>query len=248
MKESAAYSRMGPVQVICLRNWTKPYPLHNHVSVYTTGLVIRGKAALTLAGREIQTEAGEAFIVFPYEPHALSPLGPMDMVSLCLPKEIAGRDAAGLKTLIQVVIRSLREEGTLQAEDDAAFSRVLGNAFTPSEAARERGEAPFVARVRRFLECSPETRVSLRQFAEDASVCEDHLIRKFKKQVGLTPRYFQIQNRVRRAQLLLEQKIPISEAALSVGFYDQSHFDRYFRHFLGISPRDYVKACKTPPE
>ena len=32
----------------------------------------------------------------------------------------------------------------------------------------------------------------------------------------------------------------------AAGFFDQSHLIKHFRHFLGISPKDYVKACNTP--
>lgn len=70
------------------------------------------------------------------------------------------------------------------------------------------------------------------------------LYREFKKQVGLTPHHFKIQNRIRKVQhMLLENKqASITEVALAMGFYDQSHFIKSFKKIVGLSPCQYVNA------
>lgn len=51
--------------------------------------------------------------------------------------------------------------------------------------------------------------------------------------------------RLNRACALLRaspsQKLPIQEIALSLGFYDASHFSNMFRRHFGVSPRQYRK-------
>lgn len=54
-----------------------------------------------------------------------------------------------------------------------------------------------------------------------------NLIRIFKHEVGLTPHQFLLQNRIRKAQRLLETSATITEVALATGFCDQSHFIRH---------------------
>jgi AraC-like DNA-binding protein len=246
MKESALYSHIGWIEVIRLYDWEKPYPLHNHVSVYTIGLIIKGKMSLTLDSRENQIREGEAFFVPPYIPHALYPIGAIDMISLCFSKHPADADRARLKHSMIFEVKNLCRKGLFQPKDESALSDVLKSSALSAIIASERDETSFIASVRNFLERTPEAQIKGRQLAERFAVCEDHMIREFKKKLGLTPHYFQIQNRIRKAQVLLEQGVPISEAALAVGFYDQSHFVKYFQRFLGMPPRDYVKACKTP--
>ncbi|NLK95282.1 MAG: AraC family transcriptional regulator [Clostridiales bacterium] len=56
----------------------------------------------------------------------------------------------------------------------------------------------------------------------------------------LTPHYFQIQNRIRKSQLLLQQGYSVVFTASEIGFYDQSHFVKSFRKVFGISPLEYI--------
>jgi AraC-like DNA-binding protein len=248
MKELALYSRLGAVQVIHLQNWAKPYPLHNHVSVYTIGLVVGGEVALTLNCREERIGTGQVFIIPPYAPHSLRPIGALDMVSFCVPKNLTATGDTRLDNTIRFTAKILCRNNILRPEEKISLYRALANDKSLQSVDLNLNETNFVTCVRDFLENSPETQIKVSHLAEKVSVCQSHMIREFKKALGLTPHYFQIQNRVRRAQSLLEQGVPISEAALAVGFYDQSHFVKYFRHFLGMPPRDYVKACQEPLE
>lgn len=84
--------------------------------------------------------------------------------------------------------------------------------------------------------------------ARAALVSKYQLIRAFKREAGLTPHQFQIQNRVRKAQRLLEGTATMTEAALAAGFCDQSHFIRHFKRLVGLTPTEYKLAYGgTPP-
>jgi AraC-like DNA-binding protein len=72
-----------------------------------------------------------------------------------------------------------------------------------------------------------------------------HYIRRFRKIAGLTPNRFRIQNRIRKAQQMLRDGRPITEAALDVGFYDQSHFSKYFKRIVGVSPKEYISSLRN---
>lgn len=105
---------------------------------------------------------------------------------------------------------------------------------------------PPVEALRRRLEQRPEQKLSLDEMARAACLSKYHLIRVFRRQTGLTPHQFQLQNRVRRAQRLLAagpDALPAAEAALAAGFCDQSHLVRCFERLVGLSPRAYRAAC-----
>ena len=72
-----------------------------------------------------------------------------------------------------------------------------------------------------------------------------YLIRKCKRNFGLTPHKFHLQNRIRKAQTLLFTNKSVTEASMDTGFYDQSHFDRAFKNIVGISPTEYLASSKT---
>jgi transcriptional regulator GlxA family with amidase domain len=65
------------------------------------------------------------------------------------------------------------------------------------------------------------------------------LIRNFTKQRGITPYQYLETIRVNYAKQLLEQGIEPIEAAGQAGFTDQSHFTKFFKNFIGATPKQY---------
>ena len=80
--------------------------------------------------------------------------------------------------------------------------------------------------------------------ARDLYISKYYLIRKCKRNFGLTPHKFHLQNRIRKAQDLLFTNKSVTEASMDTGFYDQSHFDRAFKNIVGISPTEYLASSK----
>lgn len=48
-----------------------------------------------------------------------------------------------------------------------------------------------------------------------------------------------IDQRIERARRLLEQGLPLADAALQLGFSDQSHFQRAFKQRVAATPGEY---------
>lgn len=90
----------------------------------------------------------------------------------------------------------------------------------------------------------PEASISIADMSDEICVSSFHMIRQFKKEMGLTPHQFQIQCRVRKAQKMLLSDRTIAEVALDTGFCDQSHFVRCFKKIIGMTPASYQKAVK----
>ena len=79
--------------------------------------------------------------------------------------------------------------------------------------------------------------LSSQRLADMLNVSDAHLMRMFKKTVGIPLRRYRNWHRLAAAaQLWLTRDINISHAALSVGFSDTPHFNRYFKQSLGMSP------------
>ena len=77
-----------------------------------------------------------------------------------------------------------------------------------------------------------------------AQISPYHFIRLFKKATDKTPHQYILQQRIEKAQYLLQHEINlnISEIAATVGFCDQSHFTKYFKRITGVTPRQYSRT------
>ena len=65
------YYRSEKLEIIHLQNKAFTYNEHNHVSVYTIGLVLKGEITLKCDGKDTPYPAHEFFITAPYRVHAL---------------------------------------------------------------------------------------------------------------------------------------------------------------------------------
>lgn len=79
------------------------------------------------------------------------------------------------------------------------------------------------------------------ELAAIAQMSPYHFIRLFRKATGKTPHQYVLEQRITKAQYLLQHReISISETAAIVGFCDQSHLTKYFRRITGVTPRQYI--------
>lgn len=105
---------------------------------------------------------------------------------------------------------------------------------------------------------NPQTRLPQRQLRQVIDYINDHLTedlgltklavlvhmsphyfsRLFKQFTGLSPHQYVIRSRVERARkLLLLEKLSIAEIACHVGFANQSHLNRHFKRWFGVTPK-----------
>lgn len=246
MKPEIGYLRdrgSGMELIVCLRSRLS-YLLHNHVSVFTLGMVLEGAPGVALGGDPRVYCQGGAFLIPPYLPHSIQARGPYSLLSLCVDKtRAAGRDPEGLREDALALLRGC----ALEPEADwSGLLELLDCLPALARSLPPEGESP-IERVKRALERHPEDRLSVDEMAARAFASKYDLVRAFKREVGLTPHQFQLQNRVRKAQRLLEQAGSVAEAALDAGFFDQSHLVKQFKRAVGLTPADYRAACGRLP-
>ena len=95
-------------------------------------------------------------------------------------------------------------------------------------------------RVREYVEVHLGESIDLSMLAGVAGLSVHHFARQFKQSAGVTPHVYLTQKRVERAQeMLVQTGLSLAEIAFAVGFFDQGHLARHFRHMLGTTPREF---------
>ena len=101
------------------------------------------------------------------------------------------------------------------------------------------GERPAVRLVREYLEENYHKNVSIKTLAALTGLSPNYLVTAFRSEVGLPPHCYQMQVRVRHAKEDLYTHKSLTQVALDIGFYDQSHFNRWFKRLVGVTPKSY---------
>jgi AraC family L-rhamnose operon transcriptional activator RhaR len=82
--------------------------------------------------------------------------------------------------------------------------------------------------------------LTLGDLAEQLSIAEAYLVRRFKAATGLPPMAWLNRLRAERAAaLLLRTDAPVAEIGRAVGWEDPNYFARRFRAHFGLSATDY---------
>lgn len=235
-----------------------PVARHAHESLIV-GTVEAGSRTFAIENDTITAGPGSVFAIPPGAVHAVShPDGKCSGLAVhCTPEDLvellgsvpvirlfATQDHLLRSRLTAVVealecdLPAMEQQGRLVEALARVQERYSAEAPAPrkSHAGAAKAKALMVERFHEPL--------TLADLAEAAGMNACALGRAFSASMGMPPHEFLTFVRVRNARLLLERGDTIANVAASCGFSDQSHMHRAFRAVLGMTPGQYVDACK----
>jgi AraC-like DNA-binding protein len=133
------------------------------------------------------------------------------------------------------------------APDSAVVHELIDTCVTEvlrrcAPAATQRAEREALRRARDYVLSHLGERMTLDRLAAVVGMRKWGLVTLFRRHVGVPPLRYVLQARVARARTLLRAGRPAGEVALEVGFFDQSHLNRWFRRTYGVAPGEYQHA------
>lgn len=90
-----------------------------------------------------------------------------------------------------------------------------------------------------FIHANVKNKILLNDLARIALLSPCHLLRVFKKVVGMTPKVYLLHLRVEKTMQLLKLGMALSEIVPLTGFTDTSHLARTFKALTGMTPKDF---------
>lgn len=177
-------------------------------------------------------------------------------VSIDVPVDELPDDAAfGAMSIVEArhlpqfaaALRAFEQNTDLDVHLEATASLLdglIGMGFVRSRLAADATDARVLRRAREMLRDHLDRPISLEQLSAHSGVNKFALIRRFRREIGLTPHAFHLQMRVHHARDLLARGVSASETSLLTGFADQSHLGRWFKRIVGVSPGMYAGAVR----
>ncbi|WP_298486748.1 AraC family transcriptional regulator [uncultured Maribacter sp.] len=93
-----------------------------------------------------------------------------------------------------------------------------------------------------FVSNTPINTFSLSKTASQFGMSKYKFIRLFKQETGLTPNNFILLKKIEKSKEMLKNGNSIFDVAIDCGFYDNSHFYKNFKRFIGVNPLEFQNA------
>lgn len=111
---------------------------------------------------------------------------------------------------------------------------------------REKRLPPWLEEAKDFLHDNFSVSFNVQDVAEISGVHSAHLSRVFREKYNCTIGEYVRRLRAEYArQQILTTNLPLSEIAVTSGFSDQSHFNRIFKQFFNLTPREYRRVSRS---
>jgi AraC-like DNA-binding protein len=218
------------------------YPWHFH-ECFTLILVEKGKILYEFQDTRIAVTENEALIIEPFRIHRNLISQPTSYKAIFVP----GKYAEGIgenpiitmkidnpKVVSKIIdLQSILENNSTKNDNKEHICELL-NLLNQSQI------EPVTVRLT-SLHSIPKINCgfTINELAEIEHLSKFHFQRKFKKIYGLTIGQLKQQEKAVKAKALLEKGIPATDVAYDLGFFDQSHFIKYFKKMWAVTPKHF---------
>jgi len=173
----------------------------------------------------------------------------IDIDPSLLPEGLAGSPmvflpASRLPELERALSSLERTASPLEQQQGVAELLLALHGPLKADAFAQPGDAASVRRARALLDDRLEAPPTLDELSAAAGANKFVLLRRFKRQLGITPHAYAVARRLDHARELLARGVHVAEVAARLGFTDQAHFTRAFGRNVGLTPARYARQVR----
>lgn len=125
------------------------------------------------------------------------------------------------------------------------LKKIFSNYINKNEVLKIDETTKIAKEFKEYIENNISSKLTLTQISNILGYSPYHIIRICNQDFGLSANAYIINKRVHRAKKLISEGKNISEVALEVGFYDQSHLTNIFKKVFAITPKAYQKDIQN---
>lgn len=215
---------------------------------YLLHYVYEGAGKVTFEDRVYEIEAGQMFIIHPYETAVYEP-DPANPWHYCWVGFDTKLEIPRLKTKHRLnaryaehIFRAINstDEGMIGREYYIA-GKIMEFLSTLVRPDSDDGQKTFVDTAVEFIQKNYTRPVTMDGMAEQLHITQSYFTTAFRQQMGISPYQYLMDLRLARAaELIAENGYNVSEAAISVGYNSIYNFSKMFKKKYGVSPSRYA--------
>jgi len=239
------FNSNNDLEFVLTENTDVTFEKHNHISKYVAGLILNGSIDIVENTKTTECQIDDIFVIPIYSVHTLHLKNKSTrLLTMCVGLQFIEKylEDEG-KNVLNPYTYQLQKQNIINNKQAIAFEDAM-DIIIKHYKEEEIAFPENINNIKQIIINEPDKELRLEYLAKQIYISKYYLIRKFKENIGLTPHNFQIQNRIRKSQHLLGEGWRIADAAVALGFYDQSHFIKYFKNIVGLTPSEYIDSLK----
>lgn len=248
MKNIIHFYEKGSVEIVYGKS-THSFPLHSHES-FCVGVIINGSALFNINNTSCLLKESMTFIIPSNTGISITADSEYNYITLCFKNNLKDQVANIKFSKYFVQLKSTKEMLVLcdkfkrsNNEKDflSSILELIGDAIEPSYSIDESKTNETVLLICKYIKKNAAQRFNLDELAKSFYFSKYHLIRIFKKEMGVTPNQYYIQEKLRIAKLKIFNEKSETNLAYNLNLSDQSHLCNLFKRQMGVSIQDYKK-------
>ena len=106
---------------------------------------------------------------------------------------------------------------------------------------KEEKTTDYIERVKKFIDCSFMTDITVENIADAIGLDRRYLSRIFKKATGMTIKEYVVTIRLKTAGEYIKNGYSVTTSANMAGYKDLFNFSKMFKKYFGVCPKKYGK-------
>ncbi|WP_160679814.1 AraC family transcriptional regulator [Clostridium sp. C8-1-8] len=248
MRNVIKFYEKGSVEILYGKT-THRFPLHSH-ECFCVGAITKGSAVFTINNNKCLLEEAMVFIVPPNTGISITTDSQYDYITICFKNELKKQVESILFEKFFLKLKSNDEILTLcdsfkeNSNEEQFLNSILtliNSAIASDSSAKKTFPNDTVLLICEYIKQNAVNNFSLDTLAQSFYLSKYHLIRMFKKEMGVTPYQYYIQAKMGIIRRQIFNGRSETDLAIDLNLSDSSHLCKIFKRQMGISIQDYKK-------
>ncbi len=246
MKNTIKFYEKGSVEILYAES-NHSFPLHSHES-FCVGAVTKGSALFTINDTKCLLDKSMAFIIPSNTGISITSDFDYSYVTVCFKNELKEQvkdinfnkyfikmdSVENMLVLFDIFKENKDEIQLLDSILDLISSSIDSNSLLKRSTNNE-----IVLSICEYIKKNAIKKFNLDDLARSFHLSKYHLIRIFKKEMGVTPNQYYIQSKMRIIKSEVFKVKSKVDLAANLNLADESHLHKMFKKQMGISLQDY---------